>query len=134
MERVTNFSQQAKGEFQVEVVKGTHHCGVDDRRGQFKYEVTVLFHANPLNEYGFLLDNTDFQHYFQNLGPVDISCELLAERSANDFLNLLKGREHLVKSLQVKIYPFGEVYVGAEVVLTDTASKPISYPWSPGKG
>lgn len=104
------YTQHAAGNFSVDVVPGTPHCGVDNRNVNLRFDVSLEFGVNPLDHNGFLLDNTDFQRYFQDLPPVDYSCETMARQSAEHFM--LDSR---VTSAVVRIYPFGETYVSARV-------------------
>lgn len=107
------YHQHAAGEFEVDVVPGTPHCGVDQRRGHFRYVVDIIYHDGALDSNGFLLDNTSFRQYFDSLGPVSISCEQLARRSCEELIAQLGERKRYVMSASVSIVPFGEVYVEA---------------------
>jgi hypothetical protein len=110
---VSHFKQHASGEFDATVVPGTNHCGIDDANGHFRFEVDIDFHGSrdPLDDHGFLFDNTDFGRYFSSLPPISVSCERLAEQSAHAFLGMLGDRARCVKSICVKIFPFGDVCV-----------------------
>lgn len=111
------YAQHASGEFSVDVMPGTKHCGINDNRGQFRYQVDIDYTGSALDETGFLLDNTDFQRYFQALEPLSISCELFARRCAQHFADCLQSRIDSVRRVAVRIYPFGDVYV--ESIITN---------------
>lgn len=109
------FRQHAAGDFTCRVVPGTPHCGKDEGTGHFRYCVDVTYHNKAaLDDNGFLLDNLDFQRWFDGLGPVSISCEALAIEACKHFEARLGDRLKYVDLLDVKIYPFGDVYVEAE--------------------
>ncbi len=110
------FHQHASGEFSVDVVAGTKHCGLNDSRGQFRYQVDISYSDGALDSDNFLLDNTDFQRYFQSLPPISMSCEMFAQVSAEHFMSDLADRSDKVTRVSVRIYPFGDVYVESELV------------------
>lgn len=109
----TSYTQHSSGDFSVDVIPGTPHCGIDANRANLRYMVDLTFTLNPLDHNGFLFDNTDFQYYFQHIPPVDYSCEVLAQRSAEHFM-----ADSRVQSAVVRIYPFADTYVSASVVRT----------------
>jgi hypothetical protein len=106
-----SWNQHASGEFSVDIVAGTKHCGLDDSRGHFRYEVNLCYTGDALDSNRFLLDNTDFQRYFQGLGPIGISCEEVARGACQHFQASLGERSSECTRVAVKIYPFGDVYV-----------------------
>jgi hypothetical protein len=118
----SNCCQHAEGEFRAHVLPGTPHCGLDDSSGHFKYEVLLEFHGEPLDDNGFLLDNTAFQGYFDSLPAIGISCEELADQACLAFVSLLGDRAAYLKDCTVKIYPFidipaqADTFVEAETV------------------
>jgi hypothetical protein len=122
------YHQHASGEFSVDVIAGMKHYGLNDKRGQFRYQVDIDYTFGALDSNNFLLDNTDFQRYFQTLPPVSVSCERLAEMSADHFLSDLADRAENVKRVSVRIYPFGDVYVESEITLE--AISDVSHDWT----
>lgn len=109
------FYQRAEGSFSVDVVFGTPHCGIDHDRGNFRYEVEIEYTPGALDSNGFLLDNTYFRGYFGSLGPVTVSCELLAQQCAEHILESLGDRRDHVIGASVKIFPFDGVHVEAMI-------------------
>lgn len=74
------YKQLAKGSFTAPV-SGPFHCGPNhDSPKQFDYEIEVDWHNKKPDYRGFFADNTDFQTYMDNIGMIDVSCELLAQR------------------------------------------------------
>lgn len=118
---IYSYAQHASGEFSVDVVPGTKHCGINDSRGQFKYQVDIEYTKSALDANQFLLDNTDFQRYFQALAPLDVSCEAFATRCADHFAECLAPRIDSVRRIAVRIYPFGDVFV--EAILTNEVTR-----------
>lgn len=108
------YHQHAAGTFSVNVLAGTPHCGLDDQAAQFRYVVDIAYADGALDHNGFLLDNTDFQRYFDALQPVGISCERLADAVSAHFFAVLADRH--VRSIVVRINPFGDVYVQSAVI------------------
>lgn len=100
------FHQRATGNFCVPVVTGTPHCGVDDSLCRMDYRLTIAWRGRPLDENGFLLDNTWFRDFFNALAdsPCTISCELLARRLATEILSAANGRAHSV-TLELSAVP-----------------------------
>jgi hypothetical protein len=81
------FRQTASGSFDFPSVPGTPHCGPDSTPIQHvDYHVTIQYGANPLDENGFLLDNTWFSEYFAQWAnrPVSISCENMCVKIADE--------------------------------------------------
>lgn len=88
------FTQHATDCFTVEVT-GPYHCGPDDTSPrQFKFEVTIEYPDDALDEKGFLLDNLTFKQYFNSLGVTDLSCELLCRKATNDLHAMTNGRAY----------------------------------------
>lgn len=117
--------QHASGKFSCDVVPGTPHCGKDENRGHFRYCVDVVYSSHEaLDDRGFLLDNLDFKHYFDGVTRVSVSCEQLAMDACRYFTRKLEGRLKHVVSIDVKIYPFGDVYVESEEVFVSVGVKP----------
>lgn len=86
------FTQEATGKFTVEVT-GPYHCGPNHESPKtFPYRVTVDYPETALDEKGFLLDNSFFQQYFDSLGTIENSCELLAKHCAEFFWSASDGR------------------------------------------
>lgn len=108
---IRTYHQHASDSFKVEVIPGTHHCGIDDTHSTFRFSVDIDYTANALDENDFLLDNTYFRQYFNSLGPVCVSCERLASNSVDHLLSGLASRINDVVRVAVRIYPFGDVYV-----------------------
>lgn len=112
------FAQHAAGDFVVKTVPATSHCGRTSGNGHFRYCVDINYHSDAaLDEHGFLLDNLDFQDYFDSLSDVKISCERMAQEAVNYFIGKLGPRISHAASIAVRIYPFGEVYVESRVTL-----------------
>ena len=112
-----SFLQHAHGEFSATLVPGTAHCGLSYGAGigNFKYTVEIEYISDEaLDHNGFLLDNLTFQDYFQHLEPINVSCEILARRCANDFKKMVGTRTAYVCAVRVAIYPFGDVFVQYE--------------------
>lgn len=105
------YHQHASGDFITEIVPGTNHCGIDERRGHFKFCVDINYLDGALDSHGFLLDNLAFQEYFDSLGPISLSCEQLSQNACNYFLSQLGDRIRFVTSINVRVYPFGDVFV-----------------------
>jgi hypothetical protein len=111
------YHQHASGEFTINVVKGTKHCGINDDRCKFRYQVDIDYTQGALDSNDFLLDNLDFAEYFASLGPVTVSCERVATNAAQHFIADLQSRINTVTRAAVRIYPFGDVYV--ESIITN---------------
>lgn len=81
------FRQIAQGKFNVDV-SGCYHCGPNhDSPKRFRYEVILEYPSSDvLDSRGFLLDNLTFHSHFDGIGILTDSCELLAKRSAEMFL------------------------------------------------
>lgn len=83
------FRQVAEGYFVIDV-HGLNHCGPNhDSPKRFKYEVEVVAPDSALSAQGFLLDNLEFDHYFNTLESTELSCEALARQCALHFTNLI---------------------------------------------
>ena len=79
------YTQHAKGSFSVQV-SGPYHCGPNhDTPKKFDFEVLIEWPSKSPDYRGFLLDNTVFQDYFDTLGEVKNSCEVLAKDCAEEF-------------------------------------------------
>jgi hypothetical protein len=111
------YHQHASDDFTINVVPGTKHCGINDAQCKLKYMVDIDYTSDALDSNGFLLDNLDFRAYFASLGPVTISCELLARACAQHFMGELHERIGSVTRVAVRIYPFGDTYV--ESIITN---------------
>ncbi|SRR6266849_8454518 len=109
------FKQHAAGTFSPSIVAGTSHCGLNDSVGTFRYDVEICYRGGSeiLDANGFLLDNLSFEGYFASLSDITVSCEQLALNACEHFERALESRLQHVKSISVKLYPFGEVYVEA---------------------
>jgi hypothetical protein len=91
------FQQVATGSFSVEV-SGCCHCGPDDSSPKkFDFRVEIEFHGSPLDVHGFLLDNLSFMSYFNSIGTLDYSCELLAMTAAKAFWRMAGRRCRIVR-------------------------------------
>ncbi len=87
------YLQHANGEFQV-AVGGDWHCGPDSTSPKkFRYDVQIYYPDDALDNHGFLIDNQCFKTYFDSLGYVEESCELLAKKCADHFNQLAAGKE-----------------------------------------
>ena len=85
------YAQHALGTFIVEL-EGPNHCGpVGESPREFNYEVYAQFLDCSLDSRGMLIDNLDFQRYFDSIGSTRLSCELLARQSAEYFVSLQAG-------------------------------------------
>jgi len=113
------YHQHSSDDFTINVVPGTKHCGINDERCKLRYMVDIDYTSDALDSNGFLLDNLDFRTYFASLGPVTISCELLARSVARHYLDELHTRIGSVTRVAVRIYPFGDTYV--ESIITNDA-------------
>jgi hypothetical protein len=124
MDLITTFGQHASGEFTCQTVPGTPHCGKIDGPATFSYTVDIPFSrgCDVLDAAGFLLDNLDFQRYFDNLPPIAISCENLAKQAASYFCYALGDRAVMIDYVSVRIHPFAGVWTEARV----HPSKPMS--------
>jgi hypothetical protein len=112
------YHQHSSGEFTINVVARTKHCGINDARCSFKYRVDIDYSSSAaLDSNDFLLDNLDFADYFAGLGPVTVSCERLATNAAEHFITALQSRIATVTRVAVRIYPFGDTYV--ESIITN---------------
>jgi hypothetical protein len=109
------FKQHASSDFVCTIVKGTPHCGKDENTGHFRYCVDIVYTSPAaLDANRFLLDNLDFQTYFDGLHDIEVSCEQLAIDACRHFEEKLGDRIRFVSYIDVKIYPFGEVFVEAD--------------------
>jgi hypothetical protein len=105
------FHQRAHGTFTAPVVPGTPHCGIDDTSlCNCAYRIELVYDDNALDSDGFLLDNTAFRQYFNDLcqTPVSISCENLCRKIAADLCVLCSDR---AKRVRVALAPFAGVEV-----------------------
>lgn len=82
------FIQHATGHFQV-AVGGKWHCGPDNSSPkQLAYEIKIEYPDSALDSHGFLLDNLEFQKYFDSIQYTEDSCELMAWRAADHFFQM----------------------------------------------
>lgn len=118
------FEQHAAGHITLKVVPGSPHCGVDDNAVKLSYQIDLAYDKDALDEHGFLLDNTAFRGYFTALStvPIDISCERLAEKIAEDVLAMMGARATHVRSVRVTLSPFKGVSVTAKIVQSPEAT------------
>lgn len=86
------FKQLASGQFTVEV-EGLYHCGPNHESPKtFAYEAEVHYPIESLDERGFLLDNLTFSSWFDALGSITESCEMLARRACCELWGVAEGR------------------------------------------
>ncbi len=81
------YIQRAQGKFTADVT-GPFHCGLDKSPQTFTYKVEVRWPDSALDEHGFLLDNLEFQRFFDSIGHFTESCELLARRCEQELAGL----------------------------------------------
>lgn len=107
------YTQHAEGSCTVQVVPDTPHCGPDQNACNFQWKVFIVYHANPLDSNGFLLDNTSFDGYFHSLStgtPISHSCEELAAKIARDIY------EPRMAWIRVELSAVAGVWITAEYV------------------
>lgn len=76
------FRQFGQGSFTAGI-EGCYHCGPDHTSPKkFDYKVEIVYDGEPLDARGFLMDNLSFKEYFDGIGVITESCELLARRAA----------------------------------------------------
>jgi hypothetical protein len=108
------FRQSAEGAFECDVVPGTPHCGIDSTHSRFRYHVAITYTSRSvLDSNGFLLDNLTFQAYFNTLGKLRVSCELVAANAVEYFVALLADNMRYVSDVSVCVFPFDGVCVEA---------------------
>lgn len=113
----TGYTQTAHGTFTVYVQPNTPHCGQISAdhliQLNYRYEVTLKYHRDALNEQGFLQDNLYFAEYFGNFKfvHIGISCEKLADVIADQLLEALGDRACLCTSVTVGIGAVPDVMV-----------------------
>jgi hypothetical protein len=114
---ITTYSQHAEGTFKARTIAGTPHCGRIDGDATFAYTVDIPFRlgCDVLDTSGFLLDNLDFQNYFDSLPAISVSCEQLARQAAHHFCLALGDRASMVEYISVRIHPFAGVWVEGRV-------------------
>lgn len=103
---VPMFQQYVQGEFEIEVT-GLFHCGPNhESPKRFRYEVTLHYPGDALDEAGFLQDNLMFRAvtgaYFKGLTETKLSCELLCRKNARDLCDLAP---ETCKGVKVAIWP-----------------------------
>lgn len=105
--------QHAFGDVILQVVPKTPHCGLNEETLELHYDIQLEFSCNSLDVHGFLLDNTAFRGYFTALStvPINISCENLAAKIAEDIRAMLGDRAHTLTYICVELRPFSGVSV-----------------------
>lgn len=78
------FQLQVKHHFVAPIAPGSIHCGLDDDPAPREYHYQVDIEADGLDAQGFVVDNMDVVRYFERIASVDVSCERLCERAAEE--------------------------------------------------
>ncbi len=103
------YTLSRRGEF-FAVPKGCTHCGINSKQSRFGYEYQIVSKDNGLDEKGFVVDNLRMEQWFDELGEISESCELLACRAAKAFATFCRA-PHVIK---VRIQPFNGAWVEYE--------------------
>src|SRR5437868_377755 len=84
------------GTFQVNPeAEDSAQCGFKRGDRQLWYDVIIESDSQWLDKDGFVLDNNDVQHYFEQTyaqTPVFRSCETIAIQAVDDLCQLMAGR------------------------------------------
>ncbi len=86
------FIQHATGQFRLNV-GGEWHCGDGPEPKILTFDVKIEYPDTALNSHGFLIDNLEFQRYFDTIQYSEKSCELLAWQAADHFFKLANHSE-----------------------------------------
>jgi len=105
------------GKFDLSVF-GDTHCGLADRDGNVPctYALTLVCEASGLDKDGFLVEQVGIDRFFnEDLGPVGVSCELLALNCARElYRKIRRENPHVkIKGLRLTIAPTPEGMQGA---------------------
>lgn len=117
------YHQYASGSFECRAIARTPHCGPDCSKCKLDYRVEIDWLPNPLDENGFLLDNTWFASFFGDMlhCRVAISCERLAVIFAHQILEATRQR---AKQVKVSLSPLAGVWISVVCYHDGTCNLP----------
>src|SRR5579864_223379 len=72
--RVSSFTLNRRGTFQMILTFGNNHCGTVPNL-KVNYSLSVTCTPDSLDSRGFLFDQVEVDRYFQSLRQTDLSCE-----------------------------------------------------------
>jgi hypothetical protein len=92
------FTIRRNDSFEATLAPGTPHCGMGDgQTKKFNYEAWVTIDDDGLDDDGFVIDNKEFQEYFEQQRVLRHSCEMVCRDAARHFFKRAsgRGRQHI---------------------------------------
>ncbi len=95
------YDLKRSGQFHI-TTRGPNHCGTKPEL-DVKYTVEVSCLGNELSSRGFMFDQVNVDGYFHSLKVTTLSCERLAERSAQAIARLIRRENAGLIPIKLKV-------------------------------